>query len=86
MLVQIKAGNNLYKLKSEIRHILYPLYQHNKITKTVYNNLIKSLNNGIQYDWDKDIDDNLKWEIELIIKSNESLAENKKKTRLENYC
>ena len=43
LLEQIKAGNNSYKLKNEIRKILYLLYQHNKITKKVYNNLIKSL-------------------------------------------
>ena len=42
-LAQIKAGNNSYKLKNPIRQILYLLYQHNKITKNVYNNLIKSL-------------------------------------------
>ena len=41
-LAQIKAGNNSYKLKNEIRQILYLLYQHNKFTKKVYNNLIKS--------------------------------------------
>ena len=43
LLAQIKAGNNLYKLKNEIRQILYLLYQHNKITKKVYKYLIKSL-------------------------------------------
>ena len=43
LLAQIKAGNNSYKLSNEIRQILYLLYQHNKITKKVYNNLIKSL-------------------------------------------
>ena len=43
LIVQIKAGNNSYKLKNEIRQILHLLHQHNKITKTVYNNLIKSL-------------------------------------------
>ena len=42
LLAQIKAGNNLYKLKNEIRQILYLLFQHNKITKKVYNNLCKS--------------------------------------------
>ena len=42
-LAQIKAGNNSYKLKNEIRQILYLLYQHNKITKKLYNNCIKSL-------------------------------------------
>ena len=43
LLAQIKAGNNSYKLKNEIRPILYLLYQHNKITKKVYKYLIKSL-------------------------------------------
>ena len=43
LLAQIKAGNNSYKLKNEIKQILYLLYQHNKITKKVYNNLNKSL-------------------------------------------
>ena len=42
-LAQIKAGNNSDKLKNEIRQILYLLHQHNKITKKIYNNLIKSL-------------------------------------------
>ena len=40
---QIKAGSNSYKLKNKIRQISYFLYQHNKITEKVYNNLIKSL-------------------------------------------
>ena len=35
LLAQIKTGNNSYKLKYEIRKILYLLYQHNKITKKV---------------------------------------------------
>ena len=43
LLVQIKAGNNSYELKNEIRQRLYLLHQHNKITEKVYNNLIKSL-------------------------------------------
>ena len=43
LLAQIKTGSNSYKLKVEIRQIQYPLYQHNKITKNVYNKLIKSL-------------------------------------------
>ena len=43
LLSQIKAGNNSYKLKNEIRQILYLLYQYNKMTKKVYNNLTKSL-------------------------------------------
>ena len=40
---QIKAGNNSNKLKVGIRQIPYLLYQHNKIAKNVYNNLIKPL-------------------------------------------
>ena len=43
LLAQIKAGNNSYKLKNEIRKILYLSCQHNKITENVYNNLMKSL-------------------------------------------
>ena len=43
LLAKIKAGNNLDKLKNEIRKISYLLFQHNKITKKVYNKLIKSL-------------------------------------------
>ena len=33
LLAQIKAGNNLYKLKNGTRHVLYFFCQHNKITK-----------------------------------------------------
>ena len=43
LLTQLKDGNNLNKLKNEIREILYFLYQRNKITKKFYNNLINSL-------------------------------------------
>ena len=42
LLAQLKTGSNSYKLKNEIRQILYLLYQHNKITKNVYNNLMNS--------------------------------------------
>ena len=34
------------QIKNEIRKISYLLYQHNKITKEVYKNLLKSLNGG----------------------------------------
>ena len=40
---QMKAGSNSYKLKNEIRQILYLSYQHNKITKKVCYNFMKSL-------------------------------------------
>ena len=43
LLAQIKVGNISCKLKNEIRQILDLLYQHNKITKKVYNNLLRSL-------------------------------------------
>ena len=43
LVAQIKAGNNSYKLKNETRQTLSLLHHHNKITKKVYNKLIKSL-------------------------------------------
>ena len=43
LLAQIKAKNISYKLQNKIRKILYLLYQHSKITKTLDKNLIKSL-------------------------------------------
>ena len=43
LIAQTKAGNSSNKLKNEIRQILYLLYQHNKITKKINENLIKSL-------------------------------------------
>ena len=43
LLAQINAGNNSNSLKNEIRQIVYLLYQNNKITKNIYNNLIKLL-------------------------------------------
>ena len=43
LLAQIEAGNNSDKLKNEIRLMLYSLYRSNVLTKTVYNNLIKSI-------------------------------------------
>ena len=43
LLAQIQAGNNSNKLKVEIRQILYSLYRSKVLTKTVYNDLIKSI-------------------------------------------
>ena len=43
LLAQIQTGNNSKKLKNEIRQILYSLYRSKVLTKTVYNNLIKSI-------------------------------------------
>ena len=43
LLAQIEAGNNFKSLKNELRQILYSLYRSKVLTKTVYNNLIKSI-------------------------------------------
>ena len=43
LLAQIQAGNNSKSLKNEVRQILYSLYRPRVLTKTVYNNLIKSI-------------------------------------------
>ena len=43
LLAQIQAGNNSESLKNEIRQILYSLNRSKVLTKTVYNNLIKSI-------------------------------------------
>ena len=42
-LAQVKAGSNSESLLNEIRQIVYSLYQSKQITKTVYNNIIKSI-------------------------------------------
>ena len=38
---------------------------------------------NFDFDWPKDVDENLKHEIEFIIKSNKSLVENKIKNEIE---
>ena len=43
LLAQIQADNNSKSLKNELRQILYSLYRSKVLTKTVYNNLIKSI-------------------------------------------
>ena len=57
-LTQIKGGKNSCNLKNEIRQTLYLLYQHNKITKKVYNNLIKSWMNrsNKSISWNRSLD------------------------------
>ena len=42
LLAQIQAENNSRKLKNELRQKLYSLYRSKALTKTVYNNLIKT--------------------------------------------
>ena len=39
-LAQLKGGNNLEKLKNEIRQILYSLYRSKKLTRQIYKSLI----------------------------------------------
>ena len=43
LFTQIQAGINAKSLKNEARQILYSLYRPTVLTKTVYNNLIKSI-------------------------------------------
>ena len=43
LLAQTQAGNNSKSLKNETRQILHSLYRSKLLTKTVYNNLIKSI-------------------------------------------
>ena len=40
---QLQAGNNLEKLKNEIRQLLYSLYRLKNMTKQGYNNSIKAI-------------------------------------------
>ena len=53
LLAQIKAGNNSYKLKNKIRHILYLFYQHNKITKNFTAICLSHYNHGKKSDCNK---------------------------------
>ena len=50
-LAQLKAGNNSEKLKNEIRQLLYSLYRSKKFTKTIYNNLINTIQKWKQSLW-----------------------------------
>ena len=52
LFAHIKAGNNSYKLKNEIRQILYLSYQHNKITqkKLQFNPVIIIMKKNIDCD------------------------------------
>ena len=42
-LAQLKAGNNLENLRNEIRRLLYSFYESKKLSKTIFNNLIKTI-------------------------------------------
>ena len=49
LLAQIKPENNSYKLKHQIRQILYFLYQHNKIIKKFTTISSSRYNNGCDH-------------------------------------
>ena len=42
-LAQLIAGNTSENLKNETKQLLYSLYRSKKLTKTIYNNLIKTI-------------------------------------------
>ena len=42
-LAQLKEGNNSKQLKNEIRQLLYSLYRSKKLSKIIYENLIKTI-------------------------------------------
>ena len=50
-LAQVKTGNNSESLLNEIRQIAYSLYQSKQITKKVYNNIIKSIQQHTYKRW-----------------------------------
>ena len=49
-IAEVKAGNTSKNLLNEIRQIIYYLYQPNKITNKVYNNIMNSIQ--LQYKMD----------------------------------
>ena len=48
-LTQFKTGNNSEKLKNKIRQLLYSLYHSKKLSETIYNNLINTIEKSKQY-------------------------------------
>ena len=48
-LAQLKARNNSEKLKNEIRQLLYSLYLSKKLTITIYQNLINTIEKWKQF-------------------------------------
>ena len=81
LLAQIKAGANSYVLKNEIMLKLYFLY-----LSIMEENIIVIIDPKTfcsNFDQSKDINENLKHDIEFIIKSNEYLAENLIKKKIE---
>ena len=97
LLAQIRTGNNSNKLKNTIREILYLSYQHRKINKksfqqfhqviTIVGETIIVIRDPKTFcfnlDWPIVVDENVKHEIEFMIKNNESLAKNKIRNDIE---
>ena len=50
-LAQLKAGNNSEKLKNNIRQLRYSLYRSKKLSKTIYNGLINTIQKWKQSLW-----------------------------------
>ena len=48
-LAQLKAGNNFETLKNEVRQLLYLLYRSKKLSKTIYNSLMNTIQKWKQY-------------------------------------
>ena len=48
-LAQLKARNNSEKLKNEIRQLLHSLYLSKKLTITIYQNLINTIEKWKQF-------------------------------------
>ena len=96
--MKIKPGDNSYKLENEIRQIVCLLYHHNKITKKLHINLIKSFEKmgvhlkdnkliiaelkTIHFVIPKDVCNNLKYKNDSIIKHNEVLVEHIMKSKI----
>ena len=62
------------------------LQQFNQVIVIVEESMIAIRDTKIfrfNFDWPKDVDENLNHEIEFVIKGNESLAENKIKNKIE---
>ena len=68
VLIQIKAGNSLYKLKNDQNH-QKSLQQFNQVFIIMEENMIMLRDPKtfcLSFDWSKDVDENLKHKIEFL--------------------
>ena len=86
-----KSWKQFIQIKSKVRQILYLLYQHNKFTKkfttiqSSHYNYVRKYDGDkrsqkffcFNFDWPKYVHENLKHEIQFLLKSNKPLTENK---------